>query len=160
MRSAREDAKYRGERGVHHFLKPDASPAGGAFGLVRSTHAKPHQGWDLYAPVNTPVYAISDGTIVRATHGHDLGTYVELEFSHGAGKLYAVYAHLCHASVAPQQTVKEGTVLGYSGTDGNAYGQPPHLHFEIRTIADPPTHSGLHFRVSPGSILGGHYGLH
>lgn len=108
---------------------------------------KPHQGWDLYAPVNTPVYPIADGMIVMTPRRHDLGRYVVLEFSHGSHKLYVVYAHLCHISVGSPQAVKEGTVLGQSGTDGNACGTPPHLHFEIRTIPDPPAHSGLHYRV-------------
>lgn len=161
IRNARDDAKHKGERGVHHLLSPEASPAGGAFGpKVRSTHTKPHQGWDLYAPVNTPVYAIADGKIVLCTRRHDLGWHVVLEFSHGSRTLYAAYAHLCHITVSEGQTVKEGDVLGQSGTDGNAHGTPPHLHFEIRTVADPPAYSGVQYRLSPGLILGGHYGLH
>jgi murein DD-endopeptidase MepM/ murein hydrolase activator NlpD len=160
IRNARDDAKYRGAPGVHSLLKPDASPAGGAMGLVRSSGTKAHQGWDLYATVDTPVYAITDGKIVSVTRGHDLGHHVILEFSHGTRKLYAVYGHLCQISVGLHQPVKEGAVLGYSGTSGNAWGTPPHLHFEIRTIPNPHGHSGLHHRVSPGSILGGHYGLH
>jgi len=160
IRNARDDSKYRGTPGVHSLLEPDASPAGGAFGPVRSSGTKNHQGWDLYAPVNTPVYAIADGKIVTATRGHDLGNYVVLRLSYGGRELYAVYGHLCHIAVGESQLVKEGAVLGQSGTDGNANGTPPHLHFEIRTVKDPPRHSGLHYRVSPGSILGGHYGLH
>jgi murein DD-endopeptidase MepM/ murein hydrolase activator NlpD len=160
IRNARDDEKYRGAPGVHHLLKQHASPAGGAFGAVRSSGTKKHQGWDLYASVNTPVYAIADGTIVAATRGHDLGSHVVLEFSHGSRTLYAVYGHLCHIAVGNNQSMKEGAILGQSGTDGNASGTPPHLHFEIRTMKNPPAYSGLHFRVSPGSILGGHYGLH
>jgi murein DD-endopeptidase MepM/ murein hydrolase activator NlpD len=161
IRSARDDAKYKGQPGVHHLLSPDASPAGGAFGAkVRSTHTKAHQGWDLYAPVNTPVYAIADGKIVLCTRRHDLGRHVVLEFFYGSRTLYAAYAHLCHINVSLNQTVREGDVLGLSGTNGNAHGQPPHLHFEIRTIADPPGYSGVNYRLPPGSILGGHYGLH
>jgi murein DD-endopeptidase MepM/ murein hydrolase activator NlpD len=159
IRNAREDARYRGQRGVRtdRLLKPDASPAGGAFGLVRSSGTQAHQGWDLYAPVNTPIYAVSDGTVVAVSRGAKLGHYVVLRFAHGTRQLYALYAHLCHVGVAEGQVVKEGQVLGAVGTDGNAWGTPPHLHFEIRTT--PNYTEGLTNRVSPGSILGGHYGL-
>ena len=157
IRNACADAKFCGAGGVRHLL-PGTSPAGGAYGYVRWSHTGVHQGWDLYAPVNTPVYAISEGTIVRAERGHKLGRYVVLQFPHGARKLYAVYAHLSHIAVGLHQHVKEGDVLAQSGTDGNAHGTPPHLHFEIRTI--PDYSKGLHGRVNPGSILGGHYGLH
>ena len=160
IRSARDDAKYRRRPGIRsdRLLKPDASPAGGAFGYVRSGGTQPHQGWDIYAPVNAPIRAISDGTIVEAARGSKLGRYVVLRFTHGARQLYAVYAHLCQVSVAVGQVVTEGQVLGGTGTDGNAWGTPPHLHFEIRTT--PNYSGGLNNRVSPGSILGGHYGLH
>ena len=64
----------------------------------------------------------------------------------GGRTLYAVYAPLGQCCVGEGQSVKEGAVLGYSGTDGNAAGTPPHLRLEILTIKDPPPH----FRVPRG----------
>jgi len=160
IRSKKDDAKFIGKPGVHHVLN---SPAGGAFGMVRSEGHKGHSGWDVYAPVNTPIVAIAEGKVVSARRHGDYGLSVVLAFTAPGhpGGLYALYGHLCQASVAEGQPVKEGAILGYTGTDGNAHGQPPHLHFEIRT-ADPvnwdPKHP-LHHRINPGTILGGHYGL-
>ena len=160
IRNARDDAKHRSDPGVHHTLK---SPAGGAFGMVRSGGHQAHQGWDLYAPVNTPVVGISDGTIVSARRhlGYGQSVILKFQFSDYPKGLYAFYGHLCHISVAEGQPVHEGDILGNTGTDGNAHGQPPHLHFEIRTVDPCLTDSRhpLNGRIDPGRILGGHYGL-
>lgn len=159
VRNAKGDAGYLGKPGVHHLL---TSPAGGAFGpKVRSGVRTAHQGWDLYAEVNTPIVAIADGEIVDATRHTGYGQSVILRF-HAEGHdhpLYALYGHLCHAAVAKGQPVKEGDVLGFTGTDGNAHGQPPHLHFEIRTVESCPydPNHPLRHRISPGEVLGGHY---
>jgi murein DD-endopeptidase MepM/ murein hydrolase activator NlpD len=135
--------------------------------MVRLHGQKGHQGWDIYAPVNTPVVAITDGTVADVRYSRGYGRNLLLAFKHPRypGGLYAVYAHLCHASVSKGQTVKEGDTLGYTGTDGNAHGHPAHLHFEIRTTLNPsnpdPTNpkNVLRNRISPGEILGGHYNL-
>lgn len=160
IRNARDDAKFRSQPGVHHVLN---SPAGGAFGMVRSSHHQAHQGWDIYAPVNTPIVAITDGTIVGAEHhtGYGLSVILKFRFPDYPEGLYALYAHLCHVSVIKKQIVREGQLLGATGTDGNAHGQPPHLHFEIRTSNPcyPNQEHPLHDRISPGKILGGHYHL-
>jgi murein DD-endopeptidase MepM/ murein hydrolase activator NlpD len=44
--------------GVTSRLSVAARPLGGDFGVVRSHNHKNHQGWDLYAAVGTPIYAI------------------------------------------------------------------------------------------------------
>jgi murein DD-endopeptidase MepM/ murein hydrolase activator NlpD len=160
IRNARDDAKFRGQPGVHEVLN---SPAGGAFGMVRFGNVPAHQGWDIYAPVNTPIVAISDGIIVGAERhtGYGMSITLKFQFSGYPDGLFAFYAHLAQVSVAKNQSVREGQTLGATGTDGNAHGKPPHLHFEIRTI-DPCYQNPkdrLHGRISPGKILGGHYGL-
>jgi murein DD-endopeptidase MepM/ murein hydrolase activator NlpD len=164
IRSAKGDKPFRGQPGIRDD-KLLGSPAGGAFGMVRSGGHKAHQGWDLYAPIYTPVLAIADGKIVAARHYHGYGRGIVLQFDFPGrpNGLYAFYGHLCHALVSPGQIVKEGDTLGYTGNSGNAWGTPPHLHFEIRTIAEPPGSdhtdptSALLFRINPGTVLGGHY---
>lgn len=149
VRSGKGDRTYAGTLGVKSLLN---SPAGGSFGMVRNGGTKAHRGWDIYADVNTPVYAISDGVIVRAERSTSFGRHVMLQFSCGTDTLYAFYAHLCHIRVGVGQAVKEGEILGNAGTDGNAAGCPPHLHFEIRTDPDGG-------QINPGRVLGGHYHL-
>jgi murein DD-endopeptidase MepM/ murein hydrolase activator NlpD len=95
------------------------------FGLVRheytgrSCHQKPHQGWDLAAPVPTPVYAIRDGRIVDVQQ-IDRGGYgksITLEFQHVGQTAYAFYAHLSKIVKAKGDVVKEG-VKGPAGSPG------------------------------------------
>jgi murein DD-endopeptidase MepM/ murein hydrolase activator NlpD len=161
IRTAKEDAAYKGAPGVK-AEKLLNSPAGGAFGFVRSDHHQAHQGWDIYAPPGTPVIAIAGGTIVWAGTQSGYGRCIILKFAvpHFHRPLYALYAHLSEISVLKGE-VKEGDPLGKTGTDGNAKGHPPHLHFEIRTreyIKKEDAHP-LKYRMNPGDILAGHYNL-
>jgi len=166
IRNKKDDAKRRGQPGIKHLLH---SPYGGAYGMVRSEKQQGHQGWDIYAAVNTPIVAIAKGKIVKARRYRGYGQSVILSFQHPdyPDGLYAMYAHLSKISVSVGQPVEEGETLGYTGTDGNAHGQPPHLHFEIRTIAEPVIPDSkehdhdrvLHGRINPGRVLGGHYNL-
>ena len=131
-----------------------------SFGMVRNKGTRAHQGWDLAAPVGTPVFAIADGT-VRDTGDRDHGGYglsITLEFEREGQTLYAFYAHLSVVlcSVGP---VKEGDWIGCTGRSGNARKLPhaqEHLHFEIRTRLEPRTH--LQDRLDPGELFG--FGLY
>jgi len=135
--------------------------------MVRTHGQTGHQGWDIYAPVNTPVVAITRGTIAdfRRSYGYGRNVVLKFEYPGYPHGLYAVYAHLSHVAVSKGQEVEEGFTLGNTGTDGNAHGHPAHLHFEIRTVLNPPhadpknPKSVLKYRISPGDILGGHYNL-
>lgn len=128
-------------------------PVSNTFGKVRVHHTRAHQGWDLLAPPGTPVYAIADGDIT-SRFSPSYGNTVTLKFKLAGKTYYAFYAHLSAIS-RTNVCVKEGTVLGKTGTTGNARGIPrseAHLHFEIRTKAAPA--SGLHDRIDPGEVLG------
>ena len=87
------------------------------------------------------VRAAAAGLVVRvADHGDHggYGTHVVLAHRLPGGVLaYSVYAHLRLASarVRPGQFVPAGTTLGRIGMTGRT--TTPHLHFEVRTSADP-----------------------
>lgn len=90
---------------------------------------KDHNGIDLAAPVGTPVYAISDGSVYLTIEGDQtFGNYIIL--SHNQGKMTSVYAHLSEILVDQYKSVRKGDIIGYVGQSGLATG--PHLHFEIR----------------------------
>jgi murein DD-endopeptidase MepM/ murein hydrolase activator NlpD len=143
---------------VDHTLSMAASPVGGAFGSVRSHGRRIHQGWDILAPVGTPVKAIASGRIEGVRDHGDYGLQILL---HLAGlqyhfhDLYAFYAHLSNVVVIEGWHVCEGEVMGFTGISGNAHGTGPHLHFEIRTAPWPGR--GTHGRIDPGEILGYQY---
>jgi len=151
--------------GVTSKLSQKASPLGGAFGMMRSSGHRPHQGWDLYAPVGSPVYAVSSGVVEFAEAHGDYGVQVCVRLGLRCGSdvdrlaakshakyLYAFYAHLSSVLVRAGQTVQEGQLIAFSGNSGNASHTPPHLHFEIRTEARPG--KGLRGRIDPGNVLG------
>jgi len=127
------------------------------FGMVRNQGTKPHQGWDLAAPIGTPVYAIGDGVIEDVSQGGDYGLTMTLRFTRNGRRLYAFYAHLSLASRAKGDKVSEGDLIALTGNSGNASNFPAsedHLHFELRTVPYLGKGSELAGRVDPGSLLG------
>lgn len=91
-----------------------------------------HNAIDILAPHGTPVIAAVDGTI-RKLFTSNAGGLTIYQFDVGEERVY-YYAHLDHyADIAEGDFVKQGTVIGYVGTTGNA-GQTPHLHFAIELL--------------------------
>lgn len=89
---------------------------------------RPHTGIDYACPAGTPILASADGIVRRsAFDGGGYGKYVTIEHGSGAATLYA---HLNSRDVIEGQCVKQGDVIGLSGSTGNSTG--PHLHFEAR----------------------------
>lgn len=85
-----------------------------------------HNGLDLRAQLNTPIYAVADGTVMAAKYDNSYGYYVALDH----GKYGTLYAHLSRYSLAEGSSVRAGDIIGYAGSTGDTTG--PHLHFEIR----------------------------
>lgn len=85
-----------------------------------------HNGLDLKASPNTPIYAVSDGIVMVAKYDKSYGYYTVLDH----GKYSTLYAHLSRYIVAEGSSIKAGHAIGYSGNTGDSTG--PHLHFEIR----------------------------
>jgi murein DD-endopeptidase MepM/ murein hydrolase activator NlpD len=85
-----------------------------------------HIGVDLASLVHAPIEA-ANGGIVRFTG--PLGIYGNaVLIDHGLG-LTTLYAHMSAIQVKPDQTVKKGDVIGFSGVTGLAGGD--HLHFGV-----------------------------
>jgi len=126
------------------------------FGMVRKNAdgtPRPHQGWDFHAPLGTPTYAICGGKVVAVSDNGDYGLTVVLAI--GETGHFAAYAHLQRTVVRVGDCVVRGALIGKTGDTGNARGMPPddqHLHFEIRTVAQPGR--GLNGRVSPLEVFG------
>jgi len=173
MRYPLDQVEIRTALHEQFFEEPDrlnivASPVGGAFGKVRSSGSKPHQGWDMYAPVYAPAYAIAGSLVVSVCTSfgpeqykkNSFGNFVCLMFGHEdpkrrtSSQLFAFYGHLASVEVDVGDCCPEGSVIGTVGRSGNASRSPSHLHFEIRTVANPPAHSGLKYRIDPGEVLG------
>ena len=97
-----------------------------SWGAPRSG-GRSHQGSDMFAPWDEPVYAVSSGS-VRTANGGLGGKTIWLTSNGGTG---FYYAHLNGFAVTTGQTVQQGDLIGYNGNSGNASGGPPHVHFQI-----------------------------
>jgi murein DD-endopeptidase MepM/ murein hydrolase activator NlpD len=107
---------------------PDASFAND-FQAARATTGW-HHGNDIFAPLGTPVLAVSDGELFLVGLNAIGGNRLWLRDKAG-NEFY--YAHLsAYTPLAYEGArVKAGDVIGFVGTTGDALGTPPHLHFEI-----------------------------
>ncbi len=96
-----------------------------------------HRAMDILAPLGTPVIASVDGTI-RKLFTSKAGGLTIYQFDRGEGLVY-YYAHLDRYAdgLVEGQFVKQGSVIGYVGTTGNAPKDAPHLHFSVEVL--PPT---------------------
>ena len=87
-----------------------------------------HKGMDFSAPTGTPIYATSDGKVIRVD-GRAPGYGKHIRIDHGFGYV-TLYAHLSNYNVRRGQEVKRGDVIGFVGNTGRSVA--PHLHYEIR----------------------------
>jgi len=88
---------------------------------------KMHYGMDFTAPRGTPIYAASDGKVIRAD-SRSTGYGKHIRIYHGFGYV-TLYGHLNKYNVRRGQKVKKGDVIGFVGSTGRS--QAPHLHYEV-----------------------------
>lgn len=86
-----------------------------------------HNGVDLAAPKNTPIYATRAGLVTYAGYQHGgAGNYIWI--NHGDG-YRSIYMHMTRYIVSQGQHVEAGEIVGYVGTTGRSTGY--HLHFGL-----------------------------
>lgn len=109
--------------------KIKSSQIADTFGAPRGNDRQ-HQGQDIFAPRNTPVYSATNGYVWRIGENNLGGNTVWVI---GAGGRVYYYAHLekYAENLKVGDEVTTETVLGYVGTSGNAKGTSPHLHFGV-----------------------------
>ena len=90
-----------------------------------------HQGTDLKAKLNTPVYATADG-IIEFSGVHTKSGFGRLVIISHAFGFKTYYGHLNKVVVKSRRFVKKGDLIAYTGNSGMSNG--PHLHYEIRFI--------------------------
>ena len=128
-------AKKSNYTGLSGYPLPQVAKVGLSYGWQQKVAANKevssffHSGIDLLAPLNTPVLAAENGTIVVA--GIE-GSYGNLVIITHNGGLQTRYAHLNTITVAVGAQVKAGQVIGTVGRTGEPDLTVPHLHFEVR----------------------------
>ncbi|MGW3565499.1 M23 family metallopeptidase [Streptomyces sp. NPDC000941] len=125
-----EAARKRAEAARKEALRPKfALPVtqrgvGELFGAAGSMWSNRHTGLDFPVPMNTPVMAVTDGT-VEAKWNRFYGNMVIITAPDGTETWY------CHLAGAKLRNghVKAGEVIAFAGSSGNSSG--PHLHLEV-----------------------------
>lgn len=114
-----------------------ASELRDTFHEVRGGGNRIHHAIDILAPRGTPVVAAVDGTIRKLFRGGAGGLTI-YQFDVPEQRIY-YYAHLDRYAdgIGEGLFVKQGAVIGYVGTTGNAPPGTPHLHFSIENL--PPS---------------------
>ena len=90
-----------------------------------------HYGIDYGIPEGSTVTSCADGLVVMAETRVSTGWSVVVEHLPG---LYSLYYHMSELKVKEGDRVKQGQLLGLSGSTGLATG--PHLHWEMRLLGE------------------------
>ncbi|HEY4560341.1 MAG TPA: M23 family metallopeptidase [Lysobacter sp.] len=90
-----------------------------------------HDAIDIMAPAGTAVLAAVDGPVAKLFTS-DRGGLTIYQFDDAGRRVY-YYAHLqgYAAGLAEGQRLRQGQVIGYVGSTGNASPEAPHLHFTV-----------------------------
>lgn len=101
-----------------------------------------HSGTDIAAPLETPVYASADGTVIQASRDGGYGNVIIIDH----GETYeTLYAHLNSFEAEVGDEVEKGDHIAGMGTTGRSTGV--HLHYEVRRngeLVDPYTYMTFH----------------
>lgn len=153
---ARGDAEYFDDKSL---MVPVAGVAPStlrdSFNAARSG-GRTHRALDIPARRGTPVVAVLDGTIFSLRQNTLGGTTLYLADSQR--KFVYYYAHLdrYHDRISEGVQVRQGDIIGYVGTSGNAPPDFPHLHFQALRVDSgkrdwwngPPVDIRPYFRIA------------
>lgn len=92
-----------------------------------------HDGVDIRAPMQTPVFSIANG-IVTKVRNDDNNKYVTVEhrnvkYNGTIAKYYSSYLHLDSVAVNVGDIITKGSIIGKVGMSGIT--TTPHLHLQI-----------------------------
>lgn len=89
---------------------------------------KAHLGTDYAAPTGTPIHTVGDGVVIAAHYNRFNGNYVKVYHN---STYTTQYLHMSHIAKGIRKGVhvKQGQVIGYVGSTGEATG--PHLCFRF-----------------------------
>jgi murein DD-endopeptidase MepM/ murein hydrolase activator NlpD len=123
------------------------------FDQARGAGTRRHEALDIPAPRGTPVVAATDGRIVKLFDSEAGG--LTIYQSDPGNRFVLLYGHLDRYEPGLREgaTVRQGQVIGYVGSTGNASLDTPHLHFAVARSADPARWWGSGTPVNPYPLL-------
>ena len=101
------------------------------FNEMRGGGSRKHEALDILAPRGTPVLSASSGRVLKLHNSVDGGLMVYAADS--SNRFVLLYGHLDHYAEGLHDglLLRQGQLIGYVGTTGNAPANTPHLHFAI-----------------------------
>jgi len=112
------------------FQLPFASELTSPFGAQRTfngVYETLHTGWDFQGGMGEIMRSMADGRVVFAGNLPIRGGYVLID--HGYG-IHSGFAHLSVIHVAEGQFIRQGEIIGLSGSTGRS--SDPHIHVEMQ----------------------------
>ncbi|HVF20073.1 MAG TPA: peptidoglycan DD-metalloendopeptidase family protein [Mycobacteriales bacterium] len=94
-----------------------------------------HKGVDVFAPMGSPSYAVTDGVISNIHAGGNGGKMLYLRGDDGNEYFYS---HMSSYASKEGDRVRAGEIIAYVGDTGNARGGSPHVHFEVHPGGGAP----------------------
>jgi len=85
-----------------------------------------HWGIDMAAPLGTPIYAATDGVVLKAGPASGYGNAIYIQNADGDVE---IYGHMKYYDVRAGDVVHAGDQIAKVGSQGQSTG--PHLHFEL-----------------------------
>lgn len=108
-----------------------ASELRDTFNEARGGGSRKHEALDIMAPRGTPVLSASAGRVLKLHTSKDGGLMVYA--ADASDRFVLMYAHLDRYAEGLRDSLplRQGQIIGYVGTTGNAAENAPHLHFAI-----------------------------
>ncbi len=103
---------------------------------------KAHLGTDYAAPRGTPIYAVGNGTISKASYTRGNGKYIKIRHNNRYSTQY-LHMNGFAKGMRVGKKVKQGQVIGYVGSTGKATG--PHVCFRFWKDGRQVNHRRLKF---------------
>lgn len=109
-------------------LRPGTFVLSQRFGVMNGRDAHGHPGIDLAAPLETPIYAASEGDVLYSGPAQGFGNWIVLQHP---GGIETVYGHMQSKDllVPVGEHVMTGQNIARVGSEGMSTG--PHCHFEV-----------------------------
>ena len=108
-----------------------ASDLRDTFNEARGGGSRKHEALDIMASRGTPVLSASAGRVLKLHNSKDGGLMVYA--ADASNRFVLMYAHLDRYADGMRDSLplRQGQIIGYVGTTGNAAENAPHLHFAI-----------------------------
>lgn len=103
---------------------------------------RPHFGTDYAAPYGTPVLAVGDGVVAKASYTNGNGNFVKIRHDDTYETQY-LHMQKFAKGIRPGVHVKQGQAIGYVGSTGLATG--PHVCFRFWKNGKQVNHLNLKF---------------